>query len=505
MVDADALHVLLAAALGLGVSVGVEKLMTPQPCSMRHRAWASIALHGGIWLAISALLVLLLGRPWFALAAQTALLLLIVVVNNAKVASLREPFVFQDHEYFTDAILHPRLYIPFLGWGKAAAAAMGFASAVFVGLWLEHIPVNRWVWSGQLGGLTFVFACAVLLLVAGNFGKLAPTFDPVHDVRELGLLASLWCYAKAERIRPALSSAFASAPEPAEGLIRPHLVAVQSESFFDPRRFVSGIQSNALVEFDALKSSALAHGRLTVPAWGANTVRSEFAFLSGVGSAALDVHRFNPYRKVVRWGVPTLASYLKQLGYRTICVHPYPAGFYGRDQMYPLMGFDEFIDIRAFTDADRSGAYVGDMAVAKKIADILESATEPVFVHAITMENHGPLHLEKVTAADVANLYSQPPPPSCDDLTAYLKHLRNADLMLAMLKDTLMGLPQPASLCWFGDHVPIMEQVYEALGLPDGETEYLLWCNAQTATSEASNLEAHQLAINWLQRVGLMG
>lgn len=504
MVNADALHVLLPAAVGLVVSVGVERLMTPRPRPLHQRAWASVALHGGVWLAISAVLVLLLGRPWFALAAETALLLLIVVVNNAKVASLREPFVFQDHEYFTDAIRHPRLYIPFLGWGKAAVAAMGFALAVCVGLWLESIPVNRWAWSGQLGGLTLVVACAVLLLVTGNLGKLVPTFDPIRDLRKLGLLASLWCYARAERIRPALSSPFASAPEPAQGLIRPHLVAVQSESFFDPRRIFSGIQENMLVEFDALKMSALAHGRLTVPAWGANTVRSEFAFLSGVGTSALKVHRFNPYRKVVRWGIPTLASYLKQLGYRTICVHPYPAGFYGRNKIYPLMGFDEFIDIREFMDADRSGAYVGDISVARKIADIIENATEPVFVHAITMENHGPLHLEKITDADVESLYSRAPPPGCDDLTAYLKHLRNADSMLAMLRDTIKGLQKPASLCWFGDHVPIMESTYRALGLPDGKTEFLLWGTAHTAAPEIHNLEVNKLAEIWLRHMGLM-
>jgi phosphoglycerol transferase MdoB-like AlkP superfamily enzyme len=253
-----------------------------------------------------------------------------------------------------------------------------------------------------------------------------------------------------------------------------------------------------------LKKSALVHGRLKVPAWGANTVRSEFAFLSGVSAASLGVHRFNPYRKMVAWGVPTLASYLKQMGYRTICVHPYPAGFYGRDKIYPMMGFDEFIDIREFTSADRSGAYVGDMAVAKKIASILEGVTEPVFIHAITMENHGPLHLEKSTPADIASLYKQPPPSGCNDLTIYLRHLRNADRMMSMLKDTMTKLNRPASLCWFGDHVPIMESVYDVLGLPDGQTEFLIWQTAHSTKSEVKNLEAHQLGANWLRRVGLM-
>jgi phosphoglycerol transferase MdoB-like AlkP superfamily enzyme len=192
------------------------------------------------------------------------------------------------------------------------------------------------------------------------------------------------------------------------------------------------------------------------------------------------------------------------MGYRTICVHPYPAGFYGRDKIYPMMGFDEFIDIREFTIADRSGAYVGDVAVAVKIAGILEGSTGPVFVHTITMENHGPLHLEKVSPADVASLYNQPPPPGCNDLTIYLKHLRNADRMMSMLKDTMTKLNRPASLCWFGDHVPIMESVYDVLGLPDGQTEFLIWQTAHSTKSEVKNLDAHQLGANWLAGAGLM-
>jgi hypothetical protein len=505
VVDADGLQVLLAAVIGLFASIGIEQLLVPRPFPVHKRAWPSLALQAGIWLAISASLVLLLGRPWFALFVETALLLLIVFVNNAKVASLREPFVFQDFEYFTDAIRHPRLYLPFFGWGKAAAAAMGSAVAIFIGLTIELVPKQRWDLMGQLGGVILIAACAVLLMVASRLGKLTVTFDPNEDMVKLGLLSSLWCYAKAEWVRPTLSFPFSSVPDKTSAAsVRPHLVSVQSESFFDPRGLFSGIHPDTLVEFDKLKKSSLVHGRLKVPAWGANTVRSEFAFLSGVSAVSLGVHRFNPYRRMVAWGVPTLASYLKQMGYRTICVHPYPAGFYGRDKIYPMMGFDEFIDIREFTSADRSGAYVGDMAVAKKIASILEGATEPVFIHAITMENHGPLHLEKSTPADIGCLYKQPPPPGCNDLTIYLKHLRNADRMMSMLRDTITSLNRPASLCWFGDHVPIMESVYDVLGLPDGQTEFLIWQTAHSTTSEVKNLNAHQLGANWLAGVGLM-
>jgi len=49
-----------------------------------------------------------------------------------------------------------------------------------------------------------------------------------------------------------------------------------------------------------------------------------------------------------------------------------------------------------------------------------------------------------------------------------------------------------------------MESVYNVLGLPDGQTEFLIWQNAQSTEPEVKNLEARELGANWLQRVGLM-
>jgi len=494
----------VAALAGLGLSIVIERLMTPRP--PLARPWAAWALHGGLWSMVHALLTLLLGRPWFAATAVSAFLLTLVLVNNAKVKALHEPFVFQDYEYFTDTIRHPRLYIPFLGWWKFLGAATGFVLAVAVGFWGEATPAERLVWSGQLGGTAVVFAGGVLLLLAGNWKPLAVSFEPDQDTRALGLLACLWRYGQEERAPLVVASPFDFVvPEnPESGL--PHLVAVQSESFFDPRPLFAGIRPHVLAEFDRLKGDAVAHGPLGVPAWGANTVRTEFAFLSGIDDDKLGVHRFNPYRAIASgWNLPSLASYLKRLGYRTICIHPYPSSFYQRDRVYPRLGFDEFLDIRAFHGAMRLGPYISDAAVADKVDAILREATSPVFIFAITMENHGPLHLERVAPSDIDDLYSIPPPQGCDDLTIYLRHLRNADHMIAQLRQTLAQCDRPASLCWFGDHVPIMPAVYETFGKPNGDVEYVCWNNRNTMRLQYDNLTANDLSTSWLRGVGLIG
>jgi len=508
----EASAVWLAFACGLALSAGIERAMTPQP--PWRRPWGSWAIQAGVFGLAHGALVLLLGRPWFAAAVVCALTLVVVVVNNAKVRALREPFLFADYEYFTDAIRHPRLFVPFLGWGNALAITVGVVAALTLGLRVESAPAQRWALSGQLGAVLGLIAVSALCLAAGARQAVRLSFEPESDLAGLGLVASLWHGAMAARCAPPVLPSPFDEPVVAQSLshpsrpppLLPHLVAVQSESFFDPRPVCAGIRSDVLAKFDRLTESSLMHGALQVPAWGANTVRSEFAFVSGLDDALLGAHRFNPYHAVAAgWPVPTLASFLKRRGYRTVCIHPYPASFYRRDRVYPLLGFDEFIDIRGFTDADRCGPFVGDAAVAAKIAQIVDSSSEPVFVFAITMENHGPLHLEKVAPTDVADLYTVAPPPGCDDLTIYLRHLRNADRMIGELRESLGRSQRPASLCWFGDHVPSMPGVYEAIGVPDGASRFLLWHSTRSCPGEVGPLSAHQLAVAWMSRLGLMG
>ncbi len=465
------------SCVGLLLSFGVVLLLSPRialPWAWDRRGQS---MHVAFWALLHASLVLILGRPWFAMVLVLAFLMLIVQVSNAKYQALREPFVFQDFEYFTDAIKHPRLYIPFLGWGKFFLIALVVIAALWVGLGMEPISERRWEMNGLLGQALGLFGLGGLLLGCSRRIS-SPDFDPLPDMNRWGLVASLWIYGRAER-QP-LQLGFGrwqkfmtnSADE------TPDLVVVQSESFFDPRPWYAGIRRDVLAAFDRCRAKSCQFGPLTVPAFGANTVRSEFAFLSGQPESALGVHRFNPYRRFVDGQIDMLLSVLKAKGYYTACIHPYPASFYTRDKVYPAMGFDEFFDIQSFTDATRFGPYVSDEAVAQQVLEVLKKKTgQPCFVFAITMENHGPLHLETPKPEDVSALYDQVPPEGYEDLTVYLRHLRNADRMVATLSEGLSKHPRPARLCWYGDHVPILDAVYRSHGVPDGHTEYFIWSN----------------------------
>lgn len=495
-----------AAGLGLGAvlagSLLFEALLTPRP-PLRGRPAAAWRLHLGICLATYALEWLLFQRAYFGAVAALSTVLLLVVVSNVKTAMLREPFLFQDFEYFTDLLRHPRLYLPFFGVWNALGGALAFAVCVYLGFTLEpSLPSLGGGWAYLAG--TVGLAGSGMALIAGS--RLPPpSFAPVADLQALGFLAFIWAYGRAERQPPpSARRPFQTSAEPRQAPTNPpHLVVVQSESFFDARRLCPEIAPAVMAAFDAAKQAGCQHGLLDVPAWGANTVRTEFGFLSALGQDELGVHRFNPYRTLATADFPSLASYLKGLGYRTVCVHPYWPSFYRRDRAYPALGFDQFIGLDAFGKADYCGPYVGDVAVGRTVQTLLDAADGPLFVFVITMENHGPLHWESVNAEDNARLYTSPPPPVFTDLTVYLRHVENAGRMLTALRTALATGQREGWLCWYGDHVPIMPKVYAHSGFADKRSNYFLCGPQPSAPQAAQTVAVESLAAILLTAAGL--
>ncbi|MGZ8190181.1 MAG: LTA synthase family protein [Methylococcaceae bacterium] len=493
----DALARLLPPLLaGLAVSFLLERFLRPKPKLPWQRAASTLMLHCGGWMLLFAIELALFQRLWFAAVMLWAFQLLLLLVNHAKYDSLREPFIFQDFEYFTDAIKHPRLYLPFFGVGRTIAATIGFAGAFTVGMWLEipltallTIPVLLSVW------LSLVI-CSLFLIKTGLNTCPVISCDPAKDLYDLGQSAFFWAYWQDEKLSSInlANSPFKDlSPDVADRHLA-HIVAVQSESFFDARRLSGNIKSSVLEHFDLIKTEAVHHGRLQVPAWGANTVRTECGFLTGLTPEQLGIHRFNPYRLLAKQSIPNLAAYYRQLGYQTVCIHPYPSSFYQRDQVFPRMGFDRFIDINSFNEKQKYGQYISDLAVADKVSELLQNGNEkPLFIFVITMENHGPLHLEQPKPADLETCYQQMPSPEYNDLTVYLGHLKNAGLMIKNIKDALLACRPAHSkdgregiLCWYGDHVPIMTGVYEQIGEPDGHTDYFIWQTLSHTLSQST-------------------
>lgn len=155
--------------------------------------------------------------------------------------------------------------------------------------------------------------------------------------------------------------------------------------------------------------------------------------------------------------------------------------------------------------APRVGRYVGDTALAERICELLHEASQdcvakPLFVFAITMENHAPDPLSELDR-EGARRFFVGPHPNEDSLSAYLKHLEQADKALGMLRQKIEALPEGGALCVYGDHVPILPAVYRRFGEPDGRTDYLVWTHGKAATGPVCANSCAKIGVESLGRL----
>lgn len=472
-----------------------EQWMTPTPTSVFRRPWRANVIHASILVAVFGVYLLVLQRSWLASALTLALPVLLIIINNTKHAHLREPFLASDWRYFVEALRYPRLYFPFFGAFKAALMLGAFVSALLLWLWLES------AWSGNINTLVMVgvgcvvggVVCVRWACLSWPAGRRSIDYDAESDVIQWGLFATLALYGHDLKRSPiAARSPFLSFEAP-ESKRLPHFIAIQAESFFDLQRHFAGyLSEHWLSNWDALNHASQAHGPLVVPAWGANTVRTEFAFLTGLSASQLGVHRFQPYASAFKHVPQSLARYLKGFGYETIFVHPYLKNFYNRHRVMPQLGFDFFVDVTAF-DAPRSSENdVSDLAVGEALVSLLSNTDGPVLIHAVTMAGHGPYTRKGAKPAEI--------------LDKYAARMAGTDAMLGYLREALPKLNRPVVLCVYGDHPPILPEVYAWLGMPDGTTDYAVWCSqseehSPVCTPEAKTISAHELALEML-RIG---
>ena len=108
-----------------------------------------------------------------------------------------------------------------------------------------------------------------------------------------------------------------------------------------------------------------------MPVFGAMTCNTEFEFLTG-NSLVFAPEGSVPFQLYMKEPSYSLASLLKDQGYETIAMHPYPAGNWNREQAYAAMGFDTFLAEEFFEGSETLRGYVSDRANYEKITEVTE-------------------------------------------------------------------------------------------------------------------------------------
>lgn len=321
----------------------------------------------------------------------------------------------------------------------------------------------------------------------------------------------------AERARQLLDfykDADASAPER-----KPNIIVIMNEAFSDPAvlgDFTTNEDYMPFVHSMLAGQDNTVSGYLNVSVKGGNTANTEFEYLTGNSMAFLPYGSI-PYQQYIRDALPSLASHLASLDYCTVAMHPYRAGGWDRDTVYPNLGFEEMHFQEFYRDSEVIRKYVSDAGDYEKIIQVYENKPEgqPLFLFNVTMQNHS-------SYSDWADYDNFTPDITVDGsssklLPAYLSLMKLSDEAISELVAYFAAQEEDTVIVFFGDHQPtdsIVNPVLKLYGRTCSDLSsqeealrykvpFFIWANFDIEEEAGAEMSANYLAARTLDAAGL--
>lgn len=285
---------------------------------------------------------------------------------------------------------------------------------------------------------------------------------------------------------------------------RPTVIAVMNETFSDLSIYQNLHAGYEGPEYFKSIPDALARGVLYVSAFGGGTCNTEFEFLTGNSMAYLG-NGVYPYTIYNLSQTENLAQQFKDLGYSTTAIHPNHGTNWNRENVYGDFGFDEFLTIEDYRDAETLRGMVTDRATYDSIVDMLEENEDPQFIFDVTMQNHsgydtGLIPMDMRTHYYIDGMYDS-------EANEYLALIEESDRALEEFLEELRKLDRKVVVVFFGDHQPYFPSDYNdewfinespaAHAERLWQTNYVIWANYDVAGNDQTS-EREDISVNFL-------
>ena len=327
---------------------------------------------------------------------------------------------------------------------------------------------------------------------------------------------------------PAYPDSYAAQTPAEERVEQPTIIYVMDESYWDVSELEQyGFQfdTDVSANLHALQQSS-AYGRVYSPSFGGGTCDVEFEALTGYSVSYLP-NGSKPYQQHVTKPMFALPSYLKTLGYQTAAVHCFWARYWSRDTAYPNLGLDDFISLEKMHGVEKvrrhywTTGLVTDDSMADQIISQYETMKEksdaPVFLHAVTMQNHTNYNKDnypddqrvKVTEAPAGLKAS-----TVGALEDFATGIRDADAMLGKLTEYFSQVDEPVILVFWGDHYNPIDSnydIYTRSGYASDssadprlhQTTLLMWSNYSDRAVDLGTIAAYDISPVMMELFGL--
>lgn len=294
---------------------------------------------------------------------------------------------------------------------------------------------------------------------------------------------------------------------------KPTVIAVMNETFSD-----LSIYQNMHADYQGptyFKSidDCLSRGRLYVSAYGGGTANTEFEFLTGNSMAYLGSGVY-PYTTYDLTDTENLAAQFKSLGYYTTAMHPNHGTNWNRENVYKDFGFDQFLTINDFQNAETLRGMVTDKATYDKILELLDTNSNPQFIFDVTMQNHsgydtGLIPYDKQMSLNIDGEFNS-------NVNEYVSLIQQSDEALKYFLNKLSKLDRKVVVVFWGDHQPFFPDTYNDRWFTNEDdathqerlwqTSYIIWANYDVAgnsqTSHEEDLSSNYLSSELMKLIG---
>ena len=462
-------------------------------------SWLLLILPAALGYALTA-------RLWCAWLFSALPALLLALVSYYKTAINGVPLTVGDLTLIGQAGEIAAFALPQLRFPASVIASIAAFFAALVGNLLLDRRLSRRRWPLRLGAVGCLLLCLLPFLLgsAAEMGLriIRGAETQAERIDAAGVTAGIYCalvsdraaqqqYALAASELTALAlapspepsaAADEPEPEPTPEPIRPTVIFLMSESFFDVTE-LPNLQMNAdpLPTFHRLSRSS-GSGKFISNTYSGGTGYVELEVLTGLCSRCLrETDTLTSLPDRVYATLPCITDVFDRQGYRAEFLHSYNSKLYNRAVIYPAFGFDSVRFDDSFpADAPHAGGYLSDLALAEEIIRTWEDRdpAEPLMLFTVSMENHQPYRGGKFDAPSGFE-------PRSDRLDreelqvmdSLIHGLADADAALERLTDYFAAQDEPVMLVFWGDHLP-------NLTLPDGATAYekLGYCSTSVTT-----------------------
>jgi phosphoglycerol transferase MdoB-like AlkP superfamily enzyme len=285
----------------------------------------------------------------------------------------------------------------------------------------------------------------------------------------------------------------------------PNVVFLMSESFWDPTKLKIGFSDDPMKNIRTMMTQ-YPSGQILSPAFGGGTANVEFEALTGFTTSFLS-EGILPYQDLVpnKTFIPTIVSDLENKGYRSLAIHPYNKIFYKRNLAYKTFGFDQFLDEETMNHTNRTrGGLITDESLTLEILDNITKQEKPLFVHAVSMQNHMPYAGNNYEgfSIGISGLRQE----SIWTIESYTEGIKRTDEAFKLLVEQLEKIDEPTIVVFWGDHLPILGEnfsIYKESGYYEDiqgmdikffQTPLLIYTNFETAQKDLELISPFYLA-----------